>query len=277
MESLGVAHRFTRRKKVAGWEWIYQFLKRHPRITVRKAENLSINRALGMSRSEVGAFFEILERNMIELVLPDKPDRIFNADESGLQMNTRGKHVVCGKSKKNVHSITPKEKGKTVTVLQRLHTEYQGQLPPGSYVFKSDSGYINSEIFLGFLKQFIKDFRVRSDNPAIRSVDGHDSHSRDAEMLQHCVDHGLRLLCLPPHTTHWLQPTDRSFFRPLKVYFYKEGAVFLRSHGRSFTKIELCSIFCKPWMKAATAGNALHGFRASGIWPLNMADILDSA
>jgi hypothetical protein len=30
-------------------------------------------------------------------------------------------------------------------------------------------------------------------------------------------------------------------------------------------------------MKAATAGNAVHGFRASGIWPLNMAEIPDSA
>jgi hypothetical protein len=30
-------------------------------------------------------------------------------------------------------------------------------------------------------------------------------------------------------------------------------------------------------MKAATAGNAVHGFRASGIWPLNIAEIPDSA
>jgi hypothetical protein len=39
MEILGVAHRFTRTKKMAGWEWMYSFLKRHPRITVRKEEN----------------------------------------------------------------------------------------------------------------------------------------------------------------------------------------------------------------------------------------------
>jgi hypothetical protein len=30
-------------------------------------------------------------------------------------------------------------------------------------------------------------------------------------------------------------------------------------------------------MKAASAGNTVHGFRASGIWPLNMAEIPDSA
>jgi hypothetical protein len=82
-------------------------------------------------------------------------------------------------------------------------------------------------------------------NPTVLVVDGHDSHSKDAEMLQHCVDHRLSLLCLPPHTTHWLHPTDRSFFRPLNIYFYEEVAVFVRRYDRSFTKLEFCSIFCK--------------------------------
>jgi hypothetical protein len=70
-----------------------------------------------MNRSQVGAFFEILERNIIELVLLNKRDRIFNAEEWGLQMNTRGGHVVCEKLNKNTHSLSPKEKGETVTVL----------------------------------------------------------------------------------------------------------------------------------------------------------------
>jgi hypothetical protein len=79
---------------------------------------------------------------------------IFNADESGLQNNPRGGHVVCEKDKKIVLSISPQEEGETVTVLacisangnympptvifkgRRLHTEYQGQLPPGSCVYK---------------------------------------------------------------------------------------------------------------------------------------------
>jgi hypothetical protein len=36
MESLGVAHRFNRTKEVAGWEWMYSFLKRHNWIGVCK-------------------------------------------------------------------------------------------------------------------------------------------------------------------------------------------------------------------------------------------------
>jgi hypothetical protein len=53
---------------------------------------------------------------MTELVAFNKPKRIFNADESGLQRNTRDRYVVCEKGKKNIHSVSPKQKGETVTV-----------------------------------------------------------------------------------------------------------------------------------------------------------------
>jgi hypothetical protein len=54
MESLGFAHRFNRTQKMAAWEWMYSFFKRHPMMhAVCKENKLSLNRALGMSRSEV--------------------------------------------------------------------------------------------------------------------------------------------------------------------------------------------------------------------------------
>jgi hypothetical protein len=80
-------------------------------------------------------------------------------------MNTRDGHVVCEEGNKNAHSVRPKEKGEPVTALacihasgnltpptvifkgNRLHTEYKGQLPPGSYAHTSDSGYVNPETF----------------------------------------------------------------------------------------------------------------------------------
>ena len=294
LEKLGVNHRFNKTKKIAGWDWMYSFLRRHPKIVIRKEENLSINRALGMNKKNVQTFFGILESKLSELNMLNKPDRIFNADESGLQMNTRGRHVFCEKGKKNIHSIFPKEKGETVTVLaccnaagnfmpptvifkgKRIHTEYQGQLPPGSYVFVSDSGYVITDIFFCFVKHFISYFKVNPADPAVL-VDGHESHCDNFEMLQHCVDSGLTMVCLPPHTTHWLQPTDRSFFKPLKKNYYEEAACFVRTNGRSFTKIEFCSVFSKAWLKSATTGNSINGFRATGIWPLNMGEIPDHA
>lgn len=61
----------------------------------------------------MGVFFKFLERKITDLVLRNKPDRIFKADESDRQMNTRDGHVVCEKGKKNVRSISPKGKGES--------------------------------------------------------------------------------------------------------------------------------------------------------------------
>jgi hypothetical protein len=86
------------------------------------------------------------------------------------------------KGKKNTHSTNPKEKGQTVTVPacinvsenympptvifkgKTLHSECQRQLPPCSYIFTSDNGYIYSEIFFEFLEESIMNLRTSSEN-----------------------------------------------------------------------------------------------------------------
>lgn len=112
---------------------------------------------------------------------------------------------------------------------------------------------ILTDIFFEFLKMFVTFFRMSCDAPALRVIAGY--------VAQHCVNRGLSLLCMPPHTTHWLLPTNKSFFRHSKTYFYDEAAVCVSCQSRSFTKTEFCSVFCKTWMKAAIAGNNIHAFK----------------
>jgi hypothetical protein len=71
---------------------------------------------------------------MTELLILDKPDRIFNADESGLQINPRDGHVVCEKGKKDVNSVSPKEKGEAVRVL--AYIDANGKHMPPTSIFK---------------------------------------------------------------------------------------------------------------------------------------------
>ena len=42
-------------------------------------------------------------------------------------------------------------------------------------------------------------------------LDGHASH-RPLDVVTYAREHDVALLCLPPHTTHRLQPLDRTFF-----------------------------------------------------------------
>ncbi|KAK9517519.1 hypothetical protein VZT92_022885 [Zoarces viviparus] len=56
------------------------------------------------------------------------------------------------------------------------------------------------------------------ERPLLLIMDAHQSHL-DPELVRAAQREGVILLCLPPHTSHILQPLDMSFFGPLKADF----------------------------------------------------------
>lgn len=58
-------------------------------------------------------------------------------------------------------------------------------------------------------------------------VDGHNSHF-STEFIQFCETHKIELFCIPPHTTHILQPLDVGLFGPLQRH-YSHG---IEQHAR---------------------------------------------
>ncbi|KAJ8878536.1 hypothetical protein PR048_019114 [Dryococelus australis] len=128
------------------------------------------------------------------------PVRIHNADETGLQLNNRPEKILIMKGKRNVTSVTAKERGDTVNVLARvsatdvflppfvifqgknLKQEFRDNLPPGSVVFVSDSGYITIELFQKFLEHFVT-HKPQGKNANLLVLDGHSTHVSDLDTL----------------------------------------------------------------------------------------------
>ncbi|XP_031328432.1 uncharacterized protein LOC116183027 [Photinus pyralis] len=88
-EQLGLRHKFNQQTGKAGSDWLRSFLQRNHDLSVRKSEGVSLARARGMNRKDVGDYFELLENTLRENNLLDKPGSIFNKDETGLQLNNR--------------------------------------------------------------------------------------------------------------------------------------------------------------------------------------------
>lgn len=72
------------RDKRAGIEWTRGFMKRHPRLTYRKPENISFARATAFNQTNVSEFFKNLTTLQEKYNLP--PHRIWNTDETGKEM-----------------------------------------------------------------------------------------------------------------------------------------------------------------------------------------------
>lgn len=154
---------------MTGYDWVYSFLHRNPNLSVRKAQGLSYARSTGLNKEEVGKFFRNLSEMYDELGLWDEPGRIFNADETGLQLIFKPGKVISAKGKNDVYHATTGEKGSTVTVMVctsatgqavppfvimkrvRKRDAYSKGMPNGSVVHMSDSGYMTSEAFSVFL------------------------------------------------------------------------------------------------------------------------------
>ena len=96
-EKLNKIKKFNLEKRKAGCDWLHVFLKRHPDLSVRKAEGVSRHRVLGMNKEIVGNYFDLLGHVLEENDLPDKPSHIYNMDETGLQLNNRPGMVLAEK------------------------------------------------------------------------------------------------------------------------------------------------------------------------------------
>nr|CAI5848360.1 unnamed protein product [Callosobruchus analis] len=63
-------------------------------------------------------------------------------------------------------------------------------------------------------------------------------------LSEFCDTHGIILYCLPPNTTHILQPADVSVFKPLKTEWKKTVREWQRHEvNKCVTKINFCRVF----------------------------------
>jgi hypothetical protein len=148
----------------------------------------------------------------------------------------------------------------------RKSPQFQDGLRPGSVVGKSDSGWINDDLFLDWLKHFMK---FKSEGTVLLILDNHGSHTR-YEAIRFCKDHDIELVVLPPHSTHVLQPLDRTFVKSMKAQYHKNATEWMhRNPTEAINKVRFSSLFAEAYNKTATVGAAVKGFMCTGIMPLH--------
>lgn len=282
-------HNFDRVKQLAGKDWYYSFMKRHPSISLRTPEATSLNRITAFNEADVKVFYDNLK------AIQDKhhiqPDKIFNVDETGISTVQKNQKIVAIRGQKQVGKATSAERGSTTTVVCAFSAA--GQYIPPFFIFKrkrmnpqllkgsnlnmvgavSDSGWINESLFVDWLHHFISYAKPTKEDPVLLILDNHESHkSLDAYLL--CREHGVIMLTLPPHTSHRLQPLDLTYFGPIKTAYNQECENHMADRfGQPITQYDIVELFTNAYNRCSNLQKAASGFRSAGIYPLRPIEL----
>lgn len=281
-----IENRFDSGCKMAGRDWVESFLKRHPDLTLRQSTATSLARVIGFNKVQVDRFYqnlkEIYDRHKF------KPNRIYNVDETGMStVPKKTPKVVSTKGKKVVGKVVSAERGITVTAIccmsatghyvppafifprKRTRDDLLNDAPSQSICMVSDSGFVNTDLFITWLKHFQSFVHATPEDPVLLLLDNHSSHI-SLEAVNYAREQNIVMLTLPPHGSHKLQPLDRSFFSPLKSKYSVACNKFMSEFpGKAITQYHVAKLFNEAYKKVATVGNAESGFKVSGIYPFD--------
>lgn len=213
---------FSGEKKYASWKWWRDFRRRY-NLCLRTPENLSQYRANNSNRQLLTDFYEKLSKVYEKFPNGIKPNQIWNCDETGFSYVVKSGRIVTRIGKRYVYNQVIADKAETHTVLPCINAA--GEFGPTLLIFKgvrtieglkvralphvtvamSQSGWINSELFLIWFQKFIQG--ISSARPVILIMDSHASYVSQ-EVIAMASENEIIIVTFPSHTSHLLQPLD---------------------------------------------------------------------
>ena len=174
-----------------GYRWWRLYKKRHPELTLRKVDILQRSRAEALNPHIVQEHFDLLHKTLVNNNLLNSPRQIYNCDETFIPLDYTHEKAVTVKGAKNVYcqSLGTSEH---ITVLCCASAAgvphppmiiYSKSFPGGAYRFegpddalyaRSESGWIDSELFLVWLRRIFLKYIVQQ-RPVLLLTDGHKS------------------------------------------------------------------------------------------------------
>nr|XP_047135222.1 MFS-type transporter clz9-like [Hydra vulgaris] len=260
-------------------------MKRQPELSLRTLEATSFAQSTAFNRHTVGEFFQNLRtvRNRYKFDLYC----IYNVDETGLTTVQKPVKVLAGKGSKQVGRITSAERRTLVTVCcasnaignsipplffflrVKFHDYIIKERSPGCVGFANPSGWMNSDIFIEWIKHFVRYSNWSYESLVLLLLDSHKSHI-SVRALDLAIQHGIKMLSFPPHCTHKLQPLGRTVFGPFKWFYNAVCDNWMVTNPKLMTIYDIVSIVREPYTKAFSPSNIQRGFQVAGIEPFNI-------
>ena len=100
-------------------------------------------------------------------------------------------------------------------------------LPDDWVITLSENGWTSNSIGYKWIQHFDRHTNAHTVGTyRLLILDGYKSHL-SAQFQHYCIEQKIITLCMPPHSSHILQPLDVSCFAPLKLSYGKQIETFV--------------------------------------------------
>ncbi|EGO02982.1 hypothetical protein SERLA73DRAFT_70454 [Serpula lacrymans var. lacrymans S7.3] len=238
--------------------------KHEEQIASQRPSTIDPMRAQAFNQPVVQDFFKQFEAVIKEHNIPW--ENIYNMDEKGIQLgggrNSNGHCFFFSRFDRQNYTIHGGSL-ELVTVIECVSAVGTNILPGFIFagtIIDAESYEVHPEISLlqWFRKSFIPQPRAqnKSGKPTLLVYDGHGLHLTTT-MIDLAMENQIHLLCLPPHTTHCLQPLDRA-----ELYTAKYGTSIAQQH--------VVKEYWEARKSAFVTNTTLQAWRKCGLYPLNL-------
>jgi hypothetical protein len=218
-----------------GRRWFEGFMKRNPALAQRKASSLQANRAQTISKECVDEFYQLVQKKMDDLNLHYKPHNIYNLDEAAFTGIRNNKKIVVKKGTKNPVNLCGNTEKTSYTVLnccnaaggyvppyvvyksEEIYPEWTLDGPPNARYNCSPSGWMEFTQFQDWFEFSFIPYIKKTPGPYLLYMDGHNSHISVA-VVDLAIANDVSIICIPPHSSHCLQPLDKGRKFKLKKF-----------------------------------------------------------
>lgn len=149
--------------------------------------------------------------------------------------------------------------------------------PAGTLIRVHPSGWVQTHLFTEWFQMFIQMTNPSEESPVLLILDGHYSHTRNIDVIILARENHVVIISLPPHTTHRLQPLDRTYMGSFKTHYSEAIRIFIQSNERVPNHYDISELFGKAFVECQNASIAINGFRVTGICPFNRTIFDESA
>ena len=283
---------FSPLKQRAGRNWLKKgFYKRHSEVRKKMAVNLLIAQAIYANPGQIDKFFMEYKDWIEEWGLQYRPNLIWNTDECGVSDVPKSRAVVGVTGERTFQTVS-KDKGENTTIVSyvsaggvamppfiifkaaKVKTELREAAPSGYYLRKSESGYINADLFYESAEKFVEFLKEKKilvgQDRALLLLDLHRSHLFNLNFLEYMKANRVEVCSFPPHCTHLMQPLDDIPFGSLKTEYQKSLLRINRLlYGQKMSKATFFRAFVPAYASAMTPEIIRKGWKNTGLMPID--------